>query len=426
MKKKINTIKVTNNMEFLDTIKEKLDKKLMKIILIRFICFVYIFTITAIVTEYSSKILMPDLFENERITVNAYLFIPMFFAAMVLFFKEKSIIKFMFAYHFLLIFTVLTVLVSYDKRPIIVAPMIFALVYDKSVGLAVTISICAYNVFTLNERPDNIINGPEFMQIIVMLIISATSVMVVNKRWRSYFEIPLYVIVYLFCLFMQWIFGYYCQDYQGYEMYCEPSFKFKASMGVLISLVIFVILRNIYMIFEEKLVLKKHLQEISASDYVLLEEMKKNSISLYNHSIEVAELSGRAAIAIGASEDLAFAGGLYHDVGKMAGTNYVHEGIKIANRYKLPTEVKNIIIEHNVKNRLPKSKEAAIVMLADTAVSAIEYLRTNNKSIDEVKVFENSFITRLKNGALNDSGLTVEEFLTVKDVFMQHKVLNIK
>ena len=137
-------------------------------------------------------------------------------------------------------------------------------------------------------------------------------------------------------------------------------------------------------------------------------------------------MSAISAKAINADEDIAFAGGLYHYIGKMAGTNYVHEGIKIAGRYKLPSEIKNIIIEHNVKNRLPKSKEAAIVMLADTAVSAVEYLRTNKKNVDEVTVFENSLMTRLKNGALNDSKMTIAEFNIVKDIFMQHKVLNIK
>ncbi len=413
-------------MEFIETIREKLDKKLMKKILIKFICFVYIFVITAIVTGYSSKILLPDLFENERITVDAYLFVSMFMIAMVLFFREKSIIKFLFVYHFAMIFISLTVLMNYDKRPLILLPMIITLIYDKSVGVTTALMMCAYNVFTLHERPDYILNGPEFMQVIVMLIVTAAAVMTVNKKWKCYYEIPLYILVYFLSVFMQMIFGYYCQDYEGCELFCEPGFKFQASTGVLISLIIFAIIRVIYMLIESSFVLNKKLQEISAGDYILVEEMKKNSVSLYNHSIEVAELSGRAAIAIGVNEELAFAGGLYHDIGKMAGTNYVHEGIKIANRYKLPNQVKNIIIEHNVKNRLPKSKEAAIVMLADTAVSAIEYLRTNKKAVDEVKVFENSFITRLKNGALNDSGMTVEEFITVKDIFMQHKVLNIK
>ncbi len=421
MKRKINIIRIRSKMKLIDGLIDKVKEKNTKSILVRAVCIIYVFVITMIVTKYSSNILIPDLFENERITVDAYMFIPMFFMAMVLFFREKKLIRFMFVYHFVLIFTVFMVLIPYDKRPIILAPMILTLLYDKIIGLAMAMSICAYNVFTLSARPDYIVNGPEFMQVIVMLILTGTAVMIVKRSVKLYYEIILYFSVYVLSVFMQMIFGYYCQEYPGCEVFCEPSFKFKYSMGVVISLVIFAIIRNIYCVFDSGNVLQKKLTNISSSDYILLEEMKKSSVSLYKHSIEVAELSGKAAKAIGVYEDLAFAGGLYHDVGKIAGANYVHEGIKLANKYKLPHQVKDIIIEHNVKNRLPKSKEAAIVMLADTAVSAVEYLRSNKKDVDESKAFENAINTRMKSGALNDSGITVGEFVVIKDLFMNEK-----
>ena len=395
-------------------------------IISKIVSIIYIIIITNIVTRYSSNILLPDLFENERTTVDGFLFVSLLFIGIVLYLKEKNIIKFMFVYHFVMIFTVLSVLIPYDKRPIILVPMLLAMLYDKAVGFAAVISVCAYNVFTLSDRPDNIIYGPEFMMIIVMLIIAGVAVFVVERKKKIYFEITLYPIVYLVSLVMHWIFGSYCKDYPGCEIYYEDSFKFFASKGVLISLIAFTIVRIGYHLYETKYIARRKLLEISSGDYSLINGMKNNSVTLYNHSIEVAELSAIAAKAINADEDIAFAGGLYHDIGKMAGTNYVHEGIKIAGRYKLPSEIKNIIIEHNVKNRLPKSKEAAIVMLADTAVSAVEYLRTNKKNVDEVTVFENSLMTRLKNGALNDSKMTIAEFNIVKDIFMQHKVLNIK
>lgn len=395
-------------------------------ILIKIASIIYILVITKVVTGYSSNILLPDLFENERTTVDGFLFVSLLFIGIVLYLKEKNIIKFMFVYHFIMIFTVLTVLIPFDKRPIILVPMLLSMVYDRTVGFAAVVSICSYNVFTLSDRPDNIIYGPEFMMMIVMLIVSGVAVFVVERKKKIYFEVAFYPVVYVISLVMYWIFGSYCKDYPGCEIYYESSFKFYASKGVLISLIVFTVVRVAFFLYETKFFAKRKLLEISSGEYSLIKGMKSNSVSLYNHSIEVAELSAMAAKAINADEDIAFAGGLYHDIGKMAGTNYVHEGIKIAGRYKLPSEIKNIIIEHNVKNRLPKSKEAAIVMLADTAVSAVEYLRSNKKNVDEVTVFENSLMTRLKNGALNDSKMTISDFNTVKDIFMQHKVLNIK
>ncbi len=413
-------------MNIIELLREKIDGKVIKKIMIRFVCLVYVYFITTVVTKYSSNILIPDLFDNERATVDGLLFVSLMFMAIVLFFKEKSIVKYLFIYHFVMIFTVLTVIMPFDIRPIIFLPMILALIYDKSIGYASVISVCAYNVFTLSDRPDNIVYGPEFMMIIVMLIIGGVSVLVVDKNRKIYFDMIFYIGVYCLNLILLTIFGSYCKDYPGCEIYYENSFKFYASKGVLISIVIILIFKLANYIFYNRFHNKRKILEISSSEYSLIVGMKKNSIALYNHSIEVAELSALAAKSIGCDEDIAFAGGLYHDIGKMSGTNYVHEGVKIAGRYKFPNEIKNIIIEHNVKNRLPKSKEAAIVMLADTAVSAVEYLRTNKKTVDEVTVFENSLLTRLKNGALNDSGMTIYDFNTVKDIFMQHKALNFK
>ncbi len=409
-------------MEILNTIKAKLDKKLLRKIVIRVVVFIYTLYISSVVTDYSSNILLPDLFDNERVTVNALLFISVVFIGIYLFFKEKNVIKYLFVFHFTMIFIVFTTLISYDKRPIILLPLLLSLFYDKTTGLVGALAICGYNVFTLVDRPDFLSNGPEFMIVIIMLILAGVSAVIINKK--IYYELPCYIGLYLLSVWLYEQFGSYCEDYPGCELYCDNDFKYMASKGLLVSIGIFLVIRVAYYLYINNFVLKRKLKEIISSDYVLVKEMKKNSLILYNHSIEIAELSEKAAVRIKANADIAFAGGLYHDVGKLASSNYIHEGIKIANKYKMPFQVKQIIMEHNVKNRLPKSKEAAIVMLADTAVSAVEYLRSNNKkSVDEVAVFENAMMTRMKNGALNESTLTIDEFIKIKEVFIQYKEL---
>jgi len=413
-------------MTIIETIKEKLDKETIKNIAIKFICIVYVLFISSVVTKYSSNILMPELFDNERTTVDSFLYIIVLFMAFVLFFKEKNVIKYLFAFHFAMLFTAFTALLTYDKRPIILLGMIFSLFYGRSVGLSMAVAICAYNVFTLASRPDYIVYGPEFMLVVVMLVLAGFAAYIVNKSGKIYFEIIMYIATYVLSVWFYKVFGYFAIDYPGCEIYCEDSFKFFASKGTLISIIIFVVIRIIYYVIDKGIIINKKLRSNSTNDYVLIDEMKKNSSALYNHSMEVAKLSALAAKNIGVNENVAFAGGLYHDIGKLAGNNYVHEGVRIANKYKIPKQVKNIIIEHNLKNRLPKTKESAIVMLADTGVSAVEYLRSNNKAADEPVVFENSMMTRLKNGALNDSNLTINEFNKIKEVFLQYKLMNTK
>lgn len=409
-----------NSNNIIEKIKKKIDKK----IILRVAALIYIIIITMPITKYSSKILLPDLFPNERETVDWLMYFAMIFVGLVLYFKEKNIIKMLIIYSIVLIFTAFSVMTTYDRRMIILIPMILSFIYDSGVGLAGALGICAYNVFTLADRPDFIVNGPEFMLVIVMLLVSGFASIVIKKEGKIYIDIIGLGFIYILSLLLHSIFGKYCVEYPGCEIYAEEGFKYTASKGVLFSILIFLVIRILYELFAVKKLETRKLKVLSSENYFLVREMKKNSISLYYHAIEVAEMSFAAAKAIGADEELAYTGGLMHDIGKMAGTNYIQEGVKIANRYKFPGKVKNIIIEHNVKSRLPKSKEAAIVMLADTAISAVEYLKTNNKAdIDEKTVFENSLLTRLKTETLKDSGLTINEFYKIKDSFINYKEL---
>ena len=67
MKRKINIIRIRSKMKLIDGLIDKVKEKNTKSILVRAVCMIYVFVITMIVTKYSSNILIPDLFENERI-----------------------------------------------------------------------------------------------------------------------------------------------------------------------------------------------------------------------------------------------------------------------------------------------------------------------------------------------------------------------
>lgn len=145
----------------------------------------------------------------------------------------------------------------------------------------------------------------------------------------------------------------------------------------------------------------------------------------YNHSMVVGNMSDAAAEVIGASRLLARAGGYYHDIGKLSKPDYfvenrgtavsrhynlsptmsaliiishVKDAVEIAREYRLPPPVIDIIKEHHGTTLVeyfyreaieqvgdesrvsdqtfrypgpkPHSKEAAIVMLADSVESA--------------------------------------------------------
>ena len=94
-------------------------------------------------------------------------------------------------------------------------------------------------------------------------------------------------------------------------------------------------------------------QLLLSEDNELLVRMKKYSEALYNHSRLIGDLSARAASLIGADEVLSRAGGYYHEIGKIVGRDYIEEGLKLADKYGFPDELKEIIKQHNIKYDKP-------------------------------------------------------------------------
>ena len=152
----------------------------------------------------------------------------------------------------------------------------------------------------------------------------------------------------------------------------------------------------------------------------LLLRLKQHSESLYAHALLIADLSGRAAKLIGASEQVAMAGGLYHEIGKLNGKNYIEEGLLIAEDYAFPNELRAILREHNIKYDKPNSVEAAIVMLSDSVVSTIEYIeKTDERKHTTNKIIDNIFQMRMDKGTFDGVNLSLRDFKILKEFYQK-------
>ncbi|MDF2877484.1 MAG: hypothetical protein K0S30_580 [Clostridia bacterium] len=161
------------------------------------------------------------------------------------------------------------------------------------------------------------------------------------------------------------------------------------------------------------------LLELTNPNQPILKRLLLEATGTYYHSLLVANLAETAADAIGANPLLARVGGYYHDIGKITCSNYFKEnqtldnphdtmdpqkscqiicshvttGVSLAREYNLPVYIKDMIKQHHgtsvmqyfymkakeqkgsfVKEEQfryegpkPKTKEAALVMLADVA-----------------------------------------------------------
>ncbi len=152
----------------------------------------------------------------------------------------------------------------------------------------------------------------------------------------------------------------------------------------------------------------------------LLMKLKQHSEALYTHALYIGELSARAARLIGASEQLAMAGGFYHEIGKLNGKNYIEEGLRIAEDYAFPQELRAILREHNIKYDKPNSVEAAIVMLSDSVVSTIEYIeKSEEHKFTTNKIIDNIFQMRMDKGTFDGANLSLKNFKLLKDFYQK-------
>jgi hypothetical protein len=168
------------------------------------------------------------------------------------------------------------------------------------------------------------------------------------------------------------------------------------------------------------------LLEIAGPSHPLLQRLMTEAPGTYSHSVMTGNLAESAAEAIGANRLLARVGASYHDIGKLrrpgffvenqAGsanphdntspalsaliiTAHVREGVELAEEYRLPREVVDIVRQHHgtsvvsyfynkatanggpvveadyrYAGERPTSREAAIVMLADASEAAMRSL----------------------------------------------------
>ncbi|MCZ6734730.1 MAG: HDIG domain-containing protein [Planctomycetota bacterium] len=213
------------------------------------------------------------------------------------------------------------------------------------------------------------------------------------------------------------------------------------------------------------------LAELRDPKQPLLKQLQQKAPGTYNHSLQVANIAEAAAEAVGANGLLVYVGALYHDIGKLNKPDYfienktdgaskhdklspamsllvivghVKDGIELAREYGLPRLLQHFIeshhgttlveyfyhaaktqaenddrstveeIEFRYPGPKPRTKEAAILMLADTVESATRSLAEPNPARIESLVRQLSR-KRLADGQYDHCDLTFRELGLIEE-----------
>ncbi len=155
---------------------------------------------------------------------------------------------------------------------------------------------------------------------------------------------------------------------------------------------------------------------LMSADGELMTRLKEDD-KLFEHLHRISEISGQAALCVEADEILCLAGGMFHEAGKInSEENSMMQTVRLMEQYEFPERLREIIRQHSVAYELPKTKEAAVVMLTDSIVSTDDYLKSKGKNdiMSKKQLVEGIFKNRIQNGQLAKSGLTEEDIDNLK------------
>lgn len=210
------------------------------------------------------------------------------------------------------------------------------------------------------------------------------------------------------------------------------------------------------------------LNDLGNPEKPLLKRLMFEAPGTYHHSLMVGNLAEAACIRIGADNQLARVGAYYHDIGKLKRPDYffenqmgvnphdalmpsesaevlrghVYYGLEIAKQYRLPPDIRDIIAQHhgttlagifyNKAKELdpdakeddyrypgpkPESKEAGIVMLADSCEAAVRSL--DEKDEASIRAMVTKIVRgKMTDGQLDSCNLSFRELGEIIDAFV--------
>jgi len=214
------------------------------------------------------------------------------------------------------------------------------------------------------------------------------------------------------------------------------------------------------------------LLELANPNHVLLRRLLTEAPGTYHHSIIMGNMAEAAASAVGGDGPLVRAGAYFHDIGKVKRpyffienqisgenphdkispnlstlilTSHVRDGVEMAREQKVPRSVVDIIEQHHGTSLItyfyhkalengrtetlteeefryegprPKTREAAIVMLADVVEAAVRSLTNPTPGRVEGlvrKVIKDKFL----DGQLDECDLTFKDLDSIAAAFIQ-------
>ena len=339
--------------------------------------------------------------------------------------------------------------------PFCVVPIVVKNFYSDRLALFTHIVIILIVSFLSRE-------GYEFTFLQILAGIVTVLTVKETRFWNSFFLSILFI-------FLTYIFGYLGLELISKGVVMNMNWRpivYFVIAGVL-TLLAYPIIPLIEGVFGFTSSIK--LAELADMNRPLLRDLSVKAPGTFQHSLQVANLGEAAADAIKANGLLVKTAALYHDIGKVSNPQFfienlrgnsphdnlndkesaikiiehVAEGVKIAKKAKLPRLLIDFIKSHHGTTRteyfyrnyvkshpddnvssaafqypgpLPKSREEAVLMMADSLEAAAKSLTNpTGKDIDEL--VENIIRGKIEQNQLIEADISFKDLEACKTVF---------
>jgi putative nucleotidyltransferase with HDIG domain len=342
-----------------------------------------------------------------------------------------------------------------------VAAMLLTIIFDPRLAVYTTVIICF--LISAIRGGDYEILLPNFCAAILVVY----SVKDIKNRSQLFVS-----MIYIFIGYLVAIFAIGLERFDNFSMIRERIYiaALNAVLSPILAYGLLIFYEKVFRVATDLVFL-----ELSDFNHPLLRELSAKAPGTFHHSIVVGNLSEQAAEEIGANHILTRVGCYYHDIGKMVTPGYfvenqidgnkheelnpslsakmiishVKNGIRLAQKYRLPKEIINFIPMHHGTNLVsffyekarteegdmdtthdfiyrypgpkPQTKETGIVMLADAVEAATRAIEDPTPAKLETQIDE-IIKSRFMEGELDECDLTLRDLIKIKQSFLKSVV----
>lgn len=378
--------------------------------------------------------------------------------------KHYQDIKQFLVINIILILTIAACVLTLKWReylmPIALAGFLTATLIDKKVAVMSNIVVCGIVGLILRE-------AWSAFSVYIFLISGIAGIYVMTRNRQRYNVLFAGVVTGACAFILNISYSFIAERSTAISLTPALNSLGNTAMATLLCVGLTILFEGIFHILTPSVLL-----DLGNTDKKLLKELVEKAPGTYQHSIMVGNLAEAAADKIGADGLFARTASYYHDIGKTLRPEYykenqhgenihdtlpplesakiiishVTDGLAMAQKERLPSEISDIILQHhgttitrffydeamNMQPEMeifsdlvniedyrypgpkPRSKEAAIIMLADTleAVMRLGYdPQTSRQTIVDM-VFR-----KIRDGQLNECELSFKDIQDIIDSF---------